>query len=170
MSVVSPLLTVMIAAARKAGKAISRDFGEVENLQLAKKSPAARFSNLPSQKSPAPIPEATDESGDTNGQQVQAKANNTRSEKSLSSNSMASSHEAKQSALIPNLSIPLNDGTHRVTFRIQMTIDTRNVEKQSDALNQSIYDFLVKVFCSDVTMRYILQKTFMNKQHSNNYE
>ena len=40
MSVVSPLLTVMIAAARKAGKAISRDFGEVENLQLAKKGPS----------------------------------------------------------------------------------------------------------------------------------
>ena len=124
------------------------------NLQLAKKSHAARFSNLPSQKSPAPIPEETDESGDTNGQQVQAKANNTRSEKSLSSNSMASSHDAKQSALIPNLSIPLNDGTHRVTFRIQMTIDTRNVEKQSDALNQSIYDFLVKVFLDSDGMLY----------------
>jgi myo-inositol-1(or 4)-monophosphatase len=30
----------MIAAARKAGKAITRDFGEVENLQLAKKGPS----------------------------------------------------------------------------------------------------------------------------------
>jgi myo-inositol-1(or 4)-monophosphatase len=40
MSVISPLMTVMIAAARKAGKAISRDFGEVENLQVAKKGPS----------------------------------------------------------------------------------------------------------------------------------
>lgn len=40
MSVLSPLMTVMIAAARKAGKAITRDFGEVENLQLAKKGPS----------------------------------------------------------------------------------------------------------------------------------
>jgi myo-inositol-1(or 4)-monophosphatase len=40
MSVISPLMTVMIAAARKAGKAISRDFGEVENLQIAKKGPS----------------------------------------------------------------------------------------------------------------------------------
>jgi myo-inositol-1(or 4)-monophosphatase len=40
MSVISPLMTVMIAAARKAGKAITRDFGEVENLQVAKKGPS----------------------------------------------------------------------------------------------------------------------------------
>ena len=39
MSVISPLMTVMIAAARKAGKAITRDFGEVENLKLPKKGP-----------------------------------------------------------------------------------------------------------------------------------
>jgi myo-inositol-1(or 4)-monophosphatase len=40
MSVISPLMTVMIAAARKAGKAVTRDFGEVENLQVAKKGPS----------------------------------------------------------------------------------------------------------------------------------
>jgi myo-inositol-1(or 4)-monophosphatase len=40
MSVISPLMTVMTAAARKAGKAITRDFGEVENLQVAKKGPS----------------------------------------------------------------------------------------------------------------------------------
>jgi myo-inositol-1(or 4)-monophosphatase len=36
----SPLMTVMIAAARKAGKSLSRDFGEVENLQVSIKGPA----------------------------------------------------------------------------------------------------------------------------------
>ena len=36
----SPLLTVMIGAARKAARALSRDFGEVENLQVSKKGPA----------------------------------------------------------------------------------------------------------------------------------
>jgi myo-inositol-1(or 4)-monophosphatase len=36
----SPLMNVMIAAARKAGKAIVRDFGEVENLQISRKGPA----------------------------------------------------------------------------------------------------------------------------------
>jgi myo-inositol-1(or 4)-monophosphatase len=35
----SPLLTVMIAAARKAGRGLARDFGEVEHLQVSKKGP-----------------------------------------------------------------------------------------------------------------------------------
>ena len=35
----SALLTVMIAAVRKAGRALARDFGEVENLQVSKKGP-----------------------------------------------------------------------------------------------------------------------------------
>lgn len=35
----SPLLTVMVAAARKAGRQLSRDFGEVEQLQVSKKGP-----------------------------------------------------------------------------------------------------------------------------------
>lgn len=36
----SPLLTVMIAAARKAGRALARDFGELENLQVSRKGPS----------------------------------------------------------------------------------------------------------------------------------
>lgn len=36
----SPLLTVMIAAARKAARGLARDFGEVEHLQVSKKGPA----------------------------------------------------------------------------------------------------------------------------------
>jgi myo-inositol-1(or 4)-monophosphatase len=35
----SPLLTVMVAAVRKAGRQLARDFGEVENLQVSKKGP-----------------------------------------------------------------------------------------------------------------------------------
>lgn len=35
----SPALTVMIAAAKKAGRALARDFGEVEHLQVSKKGP-----------------------------------------------------------------------------------------------------------------------------------
>ncbi|HVY84431.1 MAG TPA: inositol monophosphatase family protein [Caulobacterales bacterium] len=36
----SALLNVMIAAARKAGRPLTRDFGEVENLQVSRKGPA----------------------------------------------------------------------------------------------------------------------------------
>ena len=36
----SPTINVMIAAARKAGKPLARDFGEVENLQVSRKGPS----------------------------------------------------------------------------------------------------------------------------------
>ena len=40
MSNVSPTLNVMITAARKAGRSLARDFGEVEQLQVSIKGPA----------------------------------------------------------------------------------------------------------------------------------
>ncbi|HVP83355.1 MAG TPA: inositol monophosphatase family protein [Rhizomicrobium sp.] len=40
MPYLSPALNVMIAAARKAGRGLIRDFGEIENLQVSMKGPA----------------------------------------------------------------------------------------------------------------------------------
>ena len=40
MAIHTPLMNVMVAAARKAGRALVRDFGEVENLQVSRKGPA----------------------------------------------------------------------------------------------------------------------------------
>ena len=40
MPYISPALNVMVAAARKAGRALIRDFGELENLQVSRKGPA----------------------------------------------------------------------------------------------------------------------------------
>lgn len=40
MSIKSPVITVMVQAARKASRHLIRDFGEVENLQVSKKGPA----------------------------------------------------------------------------------------------------------------------------------
>lgn len=45
MSKPSPVGTVMIKAAREAGRSLARDFGEVENLQISKKGPADFVSN-----------------------------------------------------------------------------------------------------------------------------
>jgi len=41
----SPLMTVMINAARKAARGIQRDFGEVENLQVSRKGPGDFVTN-----------------------------------------------------------------------------------------------------------------------------
>jgi len=40
MAYISPVLNVMTAAARKAGRPLNRDFGELENLQISMKGPA----------------------------------------------------------------------------------------------------------------------------------
>ena len=40
MSQTSPLMNIMIRAAEKAGRNLTRDFGEVENLQVSRKGPA----------------------------------------------------------------------------------------------------------------------------------
>ncbi|MBI3438114.1 MAG: inositol monophosphatase [Proteobacteria bacterium] len=40
MAQTSPTMNIMIAAARKAARALARDFGEVENLQVSRKGPA----------------------------------------------------------------------------------------------------------------------------------
>jgi myo-inositol-1(or 4)-monophosphatase len=40
MAINSPLMNVMVGAARKAGKQLTRDFGEVEHLQASRKGPA----------------------------------------------------------------------------------------------------------------------------------
>ena len=40
MAIKTPLMNVMVAAARKAARALTRDFGEVENLQVSRKGPA----------------------------------------------------------------------------------------------------------------------------------
>ncbi|WP_026180758.1 inositol monophosphatase family protein [Henriciella marina] len=45
MSKPSPVGTVMINAARQAGRSLARDFGEVENLQVSKKGPGDFVSN-----------------------------------------------------------------------------------------------------------------------------
>jgi myo-inositol-1(or 4)-monophosphatase len=45
MPYLSPALNVMVAAARKAGRPLIRDFGELENLQVAHKGPADFVSN-----------------------------------------------------------------------------------------------------------------------------
>jgi len=45
MPYLSPALNVMVAAARKAGRPLIRDFGELENLQISYKGPADFVSN-----------------------------------------------------------------------------------------------------------------------------
>lgn len=40
MAAISPIVSIMIRAAERAGRSLTRDFGEVENLQVSRKGPA----------------------------------------------------------------------------------------------------------------------------------
>jgi myo-inositol-1(or 4)-monophosphatase len=55
----SPALNVMVAAARKAGRALIRDFGELENLQISRKGPADFVSTADSRTERVLIEELT---------------------------------------------------------------------------------------------------------------
>ncbi|HEX3486319.1 MAG TPA: inositol monophosphatase family protein [Micropepsaceae bacterium] len=59
MPYLSPALNVMIAAARKAARALIRDFGELENLQISRKGPADFVSNADSRTERVLIEELT---------------------------------------------------------------------------------------------------------------
>ena len=41
----SPIMNVMVGAAEKAGRALRRDFGEIENLQVSRKGPGDFVTN-----------------------------------------------------------------------------------------------------------------------------
>lgn len=59
MRYLSPALNVMMTAARKAGRALIRDFGELENLQISKKGPADFVTNADSRTERVLVEELT---------------------------------------------------------------------------------------------------------------
>ena len=59
MAYLSPALNVMVAAARKAGRALVRDFGEVENLQVSRKGPGDFVTNADTRTEKVLIEELT---------------------------------------------------------------------------------------------------------------
>lgn len=103
----------------KVGSNNKRHPTEVQN-QKSKAHNSATFLPLLSKQPPnlpkniPPIPEETD-------------LDTLKKNKDNTSNA---SSDAKQSALIPNLNVSLNDGTHRITFRMKTTIDTKTWRKR----------------------------------------
>ncbi|KAI2489453.1 hypothetical protein MHU86_25144 [Fragilaria crotonensis] len=63
--------------------------------------------------------------------------------------SIASSRDGKQSALIPNLGVPVNDGTHRVTLRIKMSTNASSADTQSDEIHDKVYNILTELFLDE---------------------
>ncbi|KAI2489319.1 hypothetical protein MHU86_25270 [Fragilaria crotonensis] len=82
-----------------------------------------------------PIPEETEIAHETTEQK--------------NDNTSTASSDAKQSALIPNSKVPMNDGTHRVTIRMKMTIDTKDMDKTKTEIFNTILELLAAIFSED---------------------
>lgn len=60
----------------------------------------------------------------------------------------------KRSALIPNLNVPLNDGTHRITIRWKTKTEINNSAQRAADLTRQIYELLNELFCDDDGLLY----------------
>jgi hypothetical protein len=58
------------------------------------------------------------------------------------------------SALIPNLNVPVNDGTIRITLRWKTTVEVSRLSKSSSQMNASIHKLLNKIFSDDDGLLY----------------
>jgi hypothetical protein len=56
---------------------------------------------------------------------------------------------SKQSAIIPNLNVPMNDGTHRVTIRMKTTSDTTDMEKTKTEIQNTTLELLSALFSEE---------------------
>jgi hypothetical protein len=64
----------------------------------------------------------------------------------IDNNSTGASSDGKVSALIPNLNVPVNDGTMRITLRWHTKVEVSRLSKNSSQMTASIYDLLTELF------------------------
>ena len=72
----------------------------------------------------------------------------------------------KTSAIIPNLDVPLNDGTHRITLRWKVDFDLSNTSKQAANLTSRIYELIDGMFSDDDGLLYKWGKDDLNHFNS----
>ncbi|KAI2496014.1 hypothetical protein MHU86_18487 [Fragilaria crotonensis] len=71
---------------------------------------------------------------------------NLQPQKTLIDNDSTASSDGKVSALIPNLNVPVNDGTMRITLRWHTKVEVSRLSKNSSQMTASIYDLLTELF------------------------
>jgi hypothetical protein len=62
--------------------------------------------------------------------------------------------ENSPTKLIPNLGVPLSDGTHRVTLRIKQLIDAATQDKQHTNVKEKVYNKITKGVPAEDDMLY----------------
>ena len=67
-------------------------------------------------------------------------------ERPTQSDDTSNASVGKMSAIIPNLNVPVCDGTHRVTIRWKMPIEISRVSRQASEMKEAIYKLLTELF------------------------
>ena len=96
---------------------------------------------------------ATSDATPPRGNQTQAKSTTVRKEQhhpapqdKRNDDISRASSDGKRSALIPNLNVPVNDGTYRVTLRWKTDIETLTASRNETTLATSIHSLLNDIF------------------------
>jgi hypothetical protein len=107
---------------------------------------------------PATIPEETSKASSSMETRGQKRSANQEDDQSAVSDS-------KQSVLIPNLNVPVSNGTYRVTLRWKTSLDISRITHQASELKDAIYDLLDDLFDDDDGLIYKWQSEGTDEFH-----
>ena len=107
-------------------------------------SAASKLNSTPRFKKPETIPEEPSKGDSSRSSTPGGSTNRTQARDDESDVS-----DSKMSALLPNLHVPVCDGTYRVTLRWKVPIAVHNISRQQKEMQNAIYDTLHKLFQDD---------------------
>ena len=93
-------------------------------------------------------------------------SNTNRGQKRSNSDLHSKASDGKQSVLIPDLNVPVCDGTYRVTLRWKTSIDTNRLSRQTQEIKEDIYNLLNDIFDDDDGLLYKWQQEGTSERNS----
>ena len=78
--------------------------------------------------------------------------------RSVDHEEQSAASNGKQSVLIPDLNVPVCDGTYRITLRWKTSLDLNKISTQSQEMKEGIYNLLTELFSDEDGMLYKWQQ------------
>jgi hypothetical protein len=78
--------------------------------------------------------------------------------RSVDHDEQSAASNGKQSVLIPDLNVPVCDGTYRITLRWKTSLDLTKISTQSKEMKEGIYNLLKELFADEDGMLYKWQQ------------
>ena len=135
---------------------LSNPWSEVPSKKTQKSKKAgsserqAPASALGNSTKPGTIPEEASNSGQSTEPRGQ--------KRSAGHDEQSTASTGKQSVLIPDLNVPVSDGTYRITLRWKTSLDVNWITIQSQEMKEGIYNLLKELFADEDGMLYKWQQ------------